>query len=199
MGKLAPLILASASPRRLELLSLIGVCPDEIIPADIDETPHKLTSGKTEAVRPYVARMAIEKAQAIAKDRHDAFVLAGDTVVSVGTRILQKAQSRDEERYCLSLISGRSHRVYSGVCVIAQGGKPHHRVVESRVKVRHLSDQHIEDYIDSAEWEGKAGGYAIQGLFSKHIISIIGSYPNIVGLPLYETNNLLVGAGWKQN
>ena len=196
----AALILASASPRRRELLAQIGVIPDDIIPADIDETPLTLPKGKTERVRPYVERVAREKALAIHKAYPHAIILSADTAVSVGTRILPKTETEDEVRACLALLSGRSHRVYSGVCVLAPGFDVSvTRVVETRVKVRHLNEQAVEAYIDTDEWRGKAGGYAIQGQFACHIIAIHGSYTNVVGLPLYETKNLLTGVGWLSN
>lgn len=187
----APLILASASPRRKDLLAQIGIIPDQIIPADIDETPHA-----SELPRDYAGRVATQKAQAIAALQPDAFVLAADTAVACGRRILPKTEDENSTRECLTLISGRSHRVYSGVALIAPGGKLSARVVETRVKVRRLTDEHIDDYIASDEWRGKAGGYAIQGRFARHIISIIGSHPSVVGLPLYDVWNLLSGAGW---
>ncbi len=187
----APLILASASPRRLALLRQIGAAPDEVVPADIDETPHQGELPKT-----YALRVACEKARAVARTRPGAFVLAADTVVACGRRILPKAEDAKAASDCLRLLSGRSHRVYSGVALTAPGGGASNRLVETRVKVRILDAHAVAEYIDSGEWRGKAGGYAIQGLFAKHVISIIGSYPNVVGLPLYETANLLNGAGW---
>jgi len=193
------LILASASPRRRDLLLQIGITPDEIIPADINEDVLRLKGGKQELVRAYVARIAESKAVKIAAHEDDAFILAADTAVSVGTRILPKAEDAKTARDCLRLLSGRSHRVYTGLSLIRPGNleKPITKIVESRVKLRRLTGEMIEDYIESGEWDGKAGGYGIQGCFSKHIISIIGSYTNIVGLPLYETSNLLSGAGWQ--
>ncbi|MEZ5893136.1 MAG: Maf family nucleotide pyrophosphatase [Parvularculaceae bacterium] len=187
----SPLILASASPRRKALLQMIGVTPDEIIPADIDETELPRETAAT-----YVARVARGKAEKIAAERKDAFVLAADTCVAVGRRILPKAEDEQTARDCLALLSGRSHRVFSGVALISPDGALRERVVETRVKVVRLTDQVIEEYIASKEWDGKAGGYAIQGLFARHVISIIGSHPNVIGLPLYETANLLDGAGW---
>ncbi len=197
----APLILASASPRRRELLAQIHIVPDEIIPADIDETPLSLPKGNTEGVREYARRIACEKARVIAQQYPNAFVLGADTVVGVGTRILPKAEDVETASACLALLSGRSHRVFTGVCVFAPRENSHvphaWRVVETRVKVRRLSQEDQREYISSGEWDGKAGGYGIQGLFERHIISLIGSYSNVVGLPLYETSNLLKGAGWR--
>jgi len=187
----APLILASASPRRKALLEQIGVVPAEIIAADIDETP-----GKSELPRDYALRLAKEKAAAVAARRPNAIVLGADTVVACGRRILPKADDEKTARDCLTLLSGRAHRVYSGVALVIPGGDAPSRIVETRVKVRRLDDAALREYIASGEWRGKAGGYAIQGLFAKHIPGIIGSYANVVGLPLLETSNLLTGAGW---
>ncbi|WP_165793767.1 Maf family nucleotide pyrophosphatase [Hyphococcus luteus] len=189
----APLILASSSPRRKALLDMIGVVPDEIIPADIDETPLK-----GESPRDLALRLAQGKAQKIAQDRSKAFVLGSDTVVGCGRRILPKAEDEQTARDCLALLSGGSHRVYSGVALATPDGKLLARICETRVKLRRLDNAAIEEYIASGEWHGKAGGYAIQGLFAKHVISIIGSHPNVVGLPVYETWNLLDGAGWRK-
>ncbi|GJL95910.1 MAG: Maf-like protein [Hyphococcus sp.] len=188
--KSAPLILASASPRRKSLLEQIGVVPDQIIAADIDETPMK-----GELPRGHALRLAIEKAEAVAAKHEDSFILSGDTVVGCGRRILPKSEDEQTARDCLELLSGRSHRVFSGVVLAMPGGRISSRVVETRVKVRVLDEASIKEYLDSGEWDGKAGGYAIQGLFAKHIVSIIGSHPNVVGLPQYETANLLRGAG----
>ena len=188
----APLILASASPRRKMLLERIGVVPDEIVPADIDEKPLK-----TEPPRDYALRVAVEKARAVAADRARALVLGADTAVAVGRRILPKTEEEEEARACLALLSGRAHRVYSGVALVKPDGAVLTRIVETRVKVRRLDDAATTEYLQSGEWRGKAGGYAIQGLFAKHIVAIVGSYPNVVGLPLYETSNLLTGAGWR--
>ena len=185
----ARLILASASPRRVALLEQIGVIPDEISPADIDETPHA-----RELPRDYALRVAVAKAEAIAAQNGEAHVLAADTVVACGRRILPKAEAIDVAAQCLSLLSGRAHRVFGGVALASQNGKISTRIVETRVKVRQLDEPAIKDYLESEEWRGKAGGYAIQGLFAKHIISLSGSYTNVVGLPLYETANLLSAA-----
>ncbi|MGF1544765.1 MAG: Maf family protein [Parvularculaceae bacterium] len=187
----APLVLASASPRRRDLLAQIGVTPDEIAPSQIDETP---TDG--ELPRLYAARLAREKAAKIAPARPGAFVLAADTVVACGRRILPKAEDEATARYCLALISGRSHRVYTGVALYGPADERRERLAETRVKARRLSDADVDAYLASGEWRGKAGGYAIQGLFAMHVVSLIGSYANVVGLPLYETANLLRGAGW---
>ncbi|MEM9233674.1 MAG: Maf family nucleotide pyrophosphatase, partial [Pseudomonadota bacterium] len=184
------LILASASPRRRQLLEQIGFVPDDIVPADIDETE---TPG--ELPRLLAGRLATQKAVAIAGAHPGHVVLGSDTVVGVGRRILPKTETREEAEACLNLLSGRSHRVFTGVTVV--GPEPDHirsRVVETRVKVKVLSPQERAAYLDSGEWRGKAGGYGIQGGFSAFIIQIIGSYSSVVGLPLYETANLLSAA-----
>ncbi|MEO0398827.1 MAG: Maf family nucleotide pyrophosphatase [Pseudomonadota bacterium] len=186
----AQLILASASPRRLALLAQIGVEPDAVVPADIDETPRK---GELPAA--YAARLAREKADAIARERPGALVLGADTAVACGRRILPKAETIDAARDCLQLMSGRAHRVYTAIALAGPGEERRERLVETRVKVRRLSDQQLAQYLESDEWRGKAGGYAIQGRFAAHIVSIVGSYSSVVGLPLYETANLLTGAG----
>lgn len=173
---------------------MIGIIPDEIIPADIDETELK-----GELPRDLALRLARGKAAAIAKQRPDAFVLGSDTVVGCGRRVLPKAEDEQTARDCLALLSGGSHRVFSGVALAKPGGEIIARVVETRVKVRRLDQAAVNEYIASGEWNGKAGGYAIQGLFAKHIVSIIGSHPSVVGLPVYETENLLVGAGWRNS
>lgn len=180
------LVLASASPRRLALLAQIGVKPDDVISTDIDETPLK-----GETPRLLALRLARSKAEAARVD--DALVLAADTVVAVGRRILPKAETEAEARDCLALLSGRSHRVYTGVA-LRRAGKVSERLVETRVAFKRLTAEEIDAYIASDEWRGKAGGYAVQGLAARYIISIIGSYSCVVGLPLYETALLLEGA-----
>jgi len=180
------LVLASASPRRLALLAQIGITPDAVIAANIDETPLK-----GEPPRALALRLAREKALAVEAD--GARVLAADTVVALGRRILPKAEAEGEARACLDLLSGRAHRVYTGVALKGQHGV-RARVVETRVRFKRLSAHEIDAYIASGEWRGKAGGYAVQGLAARFIISIIGSYSSVVGLPLYETANLLEGA-----
>jgi septum formation protein len=205
------LILASASPRRLALLAQIGVTPDEVIAADIDETPLK-----KETPRALALRLARAKAMAV---KADGRVLAADTVVAVGRRVLPKAETEFQARDCLALLSGRGHRVYTGVVLRTAGFQPakaldpssqqhaetksrleaggrsvRTRLVETRVTFKVLSSAEIDAYIASGEWKGKAGGYAAQGLAGRYITNIVGSYSNIVGLPLYETANLLEGA-----
>jgi septum formation protein len=181
------LILASASPRRLALLAQIGVMPDEVIAAEIDETPLK-----KETPRAIAARLARAKAEAV--NAGDAVVIAADTVVAVGRRVLPKAETEAEARACLRLLSGRSHRVFTAVAVKTTAGEIRQRLVETRVAFKSLSKEDIEKYIASGEWKGKAGGYAAQGLAGRYIVSIIGSYSSIVGLPLYETANLIESA-----
>lgn len=188
----APLILASASPRRVALLALIGVAPDKIVPADIDETPRA-----GELARELAVRLACEKAEAVAGKEPGALVLAADTVVAVGRRILPKAEDEAAARACLALLSGRAHRVWTGVALAGPSGEMRSRGVETRVKVRQLGKADIDAYLECGEWNGKAGGYAIQGRFAAHVIAINGSHPNVMGLPLYETANLLAGAGWR--
>ena len=188
----ASLILASASPRRKALLHQIGVTPAEIVAADIDETPLK-----GELAAALVERLALKKAQAVAANYPEHFVLGSDTVVAVGRRILPKPESGEEARQFLRILSGRSHRVLSGVAIVTPQDVTLVRTVSTRVKVRRLDEGAIAEYIDSGEWEGKAGAYAIQGMFAKHIVSVVGSYTNIVGLPLFETSNLLSGAGYR--
>jgi septum formation protein len=182
------LILASASPRRRELIARLGVTPAAIAPADIDETPHK-----GELPRDYARRMAREKADAAASD--DGHVLAGDTVVAAGRRILPKAEDETTARQCLELLSGRRHRVLSAIALRAPDGAIRERLSETMVMFKRLSAQEIDAYIASGEWHGKAGGYAIQGIAEGLISRIQGSHSGVVGLPLYETRALLKAAG----
>ncbi len=185
------LILASASPRRLALLKQIGLAPDKIIPADIDETPLK-----DETPREHAARVAKEKACVVAAQFPDDVILAADTVVACGRRILPKAEEEKTARKCLKMLSGRRHRVYTAVCVHS-GGKTHERLVMTQVRFARLTDKQIDAYIASGEWQGKAGGYAIQGSAEAFIPWIAGSYSNVVGLPLQETSLMLAQAGIK--
>lgn len=185
------LVLASASPRRVELLALVGITPDRIDPADIDETPLK-----DETPPRLAARLASEKARAVAERSPDAVVLAADTVVAVGRRLLEKAADEAEAVRFLKLLSGRNHRVFTGVAVMANG-KLTQRVVDTRVTFKVLSDAEINAYAASGEWKGKAGGYGIQGRAGAFVSRIVGSYPAVMGLPLCETVNLLAGAGWR--
>ena len=185
------LVLATASPRRLALLRQAGIEPDEVSPAEIDETPHR-----GELPRHHARRLAREKAVARAGEPDGTFVLAADTVVAVGRRILPKAESREEAEHCLGLLSGRSHRVYTGLCLATGDGRIRDRLVETRVKFKRLSGAEMTDYLASGEWCGKAGGYAIQGLAGTFVIQLVGSYSSVVGLPLYETVSLLGGEGF---
>lgn len=169
---------------------MIGVTPDAVLGADLDES-----ETKNELVRDYVSRLAIEKAAAVAGREPDAAILAADTAVAVGRRILPKAETEPQARDCLDLLSGRAHRVWTGVALALPGAPARLRAVESRVKVARLTEAEIAAYLASGEWRGKAGGYAVQGLFARHIENIIGSHTNIVGLPARETYNLLKGAG----
>ncbi|VVS96825.1 Maf family protein [Erythrobacter sp. EC-HK427] len=190
MDKPGPtLILASASPRRRELLARLGVEPDAIAPADIDETPLK-----AELPRAYAERMAREKAAAVQGD--GSYVLAGDTVVACGRRILPKAEDEATARKCLELLSGRRHRVLSAIALAAPDGSVRERLSETQLKFKRLSVQEIDAYIASGEWHGKAGGYAIQGMAEALIPWIQGSHSGVIGLPLYETRLLLKAAGF---
>ena len=183
------LILASASPRRLELLSRIGVVPDAVVPAHIDESPRK---GELPAA--YACRMAAEKAAAIVEP--GALVLAADTVVAAGRRILPKTETEEEASAALRLLSGRRHRVLSAVTLVGFDGRPRHRLSTSIVRFKRLSEAEIADYLAGGDWHGKAGGYAIQGRAQALIRSLSGSYSGVVGLPLYETRALLRAAGY---
>lgn len=194
---LGRVILASASPRRYQLLEQIGVTPDDVLATSIDETPRL-----RERPRIYVERMAREKAEAAHKmTRHDparsgSLIVAADTVVAMGARILPKTELADEAAKCLRLLSGRAHRVYTSVVVMQPGGRQSQRLVEARVRFKRLSFDEIDAYLASGEWRGKAGGYAIQGIAGAFVTKLIGSYPAVVGLPLYETAALLAGAGY---
>ncbi len=191
MSGTPPLILASASPRRKDLLASIRVIPERILPADIDESPLK-----GELPRAHAGRLACEKAEKIRKSETDSYILAADTVVGVGRRILPKAEECETARFCLELLSGRSHRVFTGVCLISPNGRVHNRIVETRLKMKRLSTLEIKHYLETGEWDGKAGGYGIQGLAGAFISHINGSYSNVVGLPVYEVRNLLIGTGY---
>jgi septum formation protein len=189
----APLVLASASPRRLDLLRQVGVEPDRVLSTDIDEG---LIGGETP--RLHAVRLAREKAEAGAKAAPGAYVVAADTVVAVGRRVLPKAETQGEARDCLKLLSGRAHRVLTAVAVVAPDGRCSSRLVETRVRFRRLSDAETEAYLESDEWRGKAGGYGVQGSAGGFVIELQGSYPAVVGLPLYETLSLLEGLGWRR-
>lgn len=183
------LVLASASPRRIELLAQVGITPDHIDPADIDEAPLK---GETP---PRLAeRLASTKARVVAARRPDAVVIAADTVVAVGRRFLEKAADEAEATRFLKLLSGRNHRVFTGVAVV-RAGRLSARVNETRVSFKPLSQDEIAAYVASGDWRGKAGGYGIQGPAGAFVQRIVGSHPAVMGLPLYETVQLLRGAG----
>jgi septum formation protein len=187
------LILASASPRRLQLLAQVGIEPDAVLAADLDETPLK-----TETPRLLALRLASAKADHVAAQEPGVFVLAADTVVAVGRRVLPKAEDVKEVADCLRLLSGRSHRVLTGVTAISPAGKAATRLVETRVRFKRLTVAEIDAYLESGEGVGKAGGYAIQGRAGAFVIELGGSYSGVVGLPLYETTNLLQGLGFRR-
>lgn len=185
------LILASASPRRLELLRQIGLFPDAIDPAEIDETP---LAGET--ARLLAMRLARAKAATCAARYPDAFVLAADTVVAVGRRLLGKPESEADARRMLGLLSGRAHRVLTAVAAQSPGGRAGARLSETRVRFKRLTDAETAAYLASGEWDGKAGGYGVQGRAGAFVAALNGSYTGVVGLPLYETRALLVGLGF---
>jgi len=191
------LILASASPRRLALLQQAGLDADALLPTDIDETPRR-----GESPRAYATRIASEKAAAAAKLRatraelKESFLIAADTVVAVGRRILPRAETREEAEECLQLLSGRQHRVYSAVSLITPRGHERKRLAEARLRFKRLSSTEIEAYLSTGEWRGKAGAYAIQGRAGAFLVKIVGSYSAVVGLPIYETVSLLAGEGY---
>lgn len=191
------LVLASGSPRRLSLINQAGIEPDALQPADIDEIPKR-----GELPRACATRLARAKAEAalaavrLDEDLRGAYLIAADTVVAVGRRIMPKAELLDEAAQCLRLLSGRNHRVYTGICLVTPRETFRQRLVETRVRFKRLSDQDIEAYLASGEWRGKAGGYAAQGLAGSFIVKIVGSYSNVVGLPLHETIALLAGEGY---
>lgn len=191
------LILASASPRRLALLNQIGIEPEHLVPAHVDETPEK-----GELPRKLAQRLADLKAltaqhkASIAGFGTNTMVLAADTVVAVGRRILPKAETMEEASDCLRLLSGRAHRVYTGVTLITPSGARRNRLVETRIRFKRLSSREMEAYLASAEWRDKAGGYAIQGIAGAFVVKLVGSYSAVVGLPLHETTQLLAGEGY---
>jgi len=185
------LVLASASPRRRDLLAQIGIIPSAIEAAEIDETPLK-----GERPRALALRLAETKARAVVERHPDAFVLGADTVVACGRRILPKPADEAEARACLRLLSGRRHVVLGGVALVCPDGTLRSRVVETAVAFKRLQEDEIKGYLASGEWQGKAGGYAIQGRAARFVKAVSGSYPNVVGLPLFEVVNLLRGAGY---
>jgi septum formation protein len=191
------LVLASGSPRRVSLLNQAGIDPDALRPADLDEMPLR-----GELPRACANRLARAKAEAaLAQVRADeelkgAYILAADTVVAVGRRILPKAELIDEAAQCLRLLSGRNHRVHTAICLVTPKEAYRQRLVETRVRFKRLSNDDIETYLAAGEWRGKAGGYAAQGIAGSFIVKIVGSYSNVVGLPLYEAMTLLSGEGY---
>ena len=191
------LVLASGSPRRVTLINQAGIEPDALRPANVDETPKR-----GELPRACANRLARAKADAaldlvrVDEDLKGAFILAADTVVAVGRRILPKAELIDEAAQCLRLLSGRNHRVHTAVCLVTPKEAYRQRLVETRVRFKRLSEEDIEAYLASGEWRGKAGGYAAQGIAGSFMVKIVGSYSNVVGLPLYEAVTLLSGEGY---
>ncbi len=187
-----PLVLASASPRRLDLLAQLGIVPDAVAPAHLDEAarPRELPAS-------HARRLAREKTEAVASVHPGAFILGADTVVACGRRILPKAETEAEARRCLALLSGRRHRVLGGVCVRAPDGRRVERLIETQVAFKRLTELETDAYIATGEWHGKAGGYAIQGRAAAFVRFLSGSYSNVVGLPLYETAQMLGGLGWR--
>src|SRR5688572_20437375 len=191
------LVLASGSPRRVTLINQAGIEPDALRPANVDETPKA-----GELPRACANRLARAKAEAaldllrIDEDLKGSYILAADTVVAVGRRILPKPELLDEAAQCLRLLSGRNHRVHTGICLVTPNEAFRQRLVETRVRFKRLSEEDIEAYLASGEWRGKAGGYAAQGIAGTFIVKIVGSYSNVVGLPLYEATALLSGEGY---
>src|SRR5436309_3635447 len=190
-------VLASGSPRRLALLNQAGIEPDALRPSDMDETPKRGELPRACANR--LARLKAEAAHNLIRadeELQGAYILAADTVVAVGRRILPKAELIDEAAQCLRLLSGRNHRVHTAICLVTPKEAYRQRLVETRVRFKRLSQEDIETYLASGEWRGKAGGYAAQGIAGSFIVKIVGSYSNVVGLPLYEVTKLLLGEGY---
>ena len=188
-----PLVLASASPRRLDLLRQIGIEPDRVEPAEIDESPLA-----KETPRLMARRLARLKAEAVATRAPGAYVIAADTVVAVGLRVLDKTEDEARARAWLGLLSGRNHKVLTAVAVTAPDGRRAERLAEARLRFKRLTAREIDAYLAGGEWRGKAGAYAVQGLAGAFVISLQGSYSAVVGLPLYETSVLLEGLGWRR-
>src|SRR5215475_2319559 len=189
-----PLVLASASPRRLELLRQVGIVPDVIDPANLDETPRK---GELPAA--HAIRLAEAKARAVIPRHPGEFILAADNVVACGRRILPKTEDEASARFCLDLLSGRRHRVHGGIALASPDGRLVLRRVDSQIAFKRLSEPEIAAYLRSGEWCGKAGGYAIQGQAAVLVRWLCGSYSNVVGLPIFETAQLLAGRGYRPN
>ncbi len=191
------LILASGSPRRLDLLNQVGIEPARLMPMDIDETPKR-----AEHPRSLARRLSTEKAEAAYRSVRDdpawrhSYILSADTVVAVGRRILEKTEYTEEASSALHLLSGRGHWVYTGVCLVTPGGQFRQKVVQTKVRFKRLSTREIENYIASGQWRGKAGAYAIQGIAGAFVQKLVGSYSNVVGLPLFEVTTLLAGEGF---
>ncbi len=191
------LVLASASPRRLALLDQAGIKADSLLPTDINETPKK-----NERPRDLARRLAREKAEAalvVTRNQPEltgSYIIAADTVVALGRRVLPKPEIVDEAAECLRLLSGRAHRVYTAVTLVTPKGAFRERLVETRIRFKRLSSEDIETYLASGEWRGKAGGYAAQGIAGSFIVKLVGSHSAVVGLPLYETLSLLGGEGY---
>ncbi|MCP8895375.1 Maf-like protein [Shinella daejeonensis] len=198
MAQNEKLILASGSPRRVELLAQVGIEPERLMPMDIDETPKR-----SEHPRSLARRLSTGKAQAALAALKDdpslsgRYILAADTVVCVGRRILPKTEMIDEASSVLHLLSGRNHRVFTGVCLVTPDRTVRQKVIDTKVRFKRLSGADIENYLASGQWRGKAGGYAIQGIAGSFVVKLVGSYTNVVGLPLYETLALLSGEGFK--
>ncbi len=197
MAVRSQLVLASGSPRRLQLLQQAGIELEHLTPVNADETPQR-----GEVPRSLAKRLCREKATLALENvnRSDelkgSYILAADTVVGLGRRILPKAEVLDEASTCLRLLSGRNHRVYTGLTLVTPNGSMRHRLVETRVRFKRLSRDEMEAYLASGEWRGKAGGYAIQGIAGSFVVKLVGSYTNVVGLPLYEAVSLLTGEGY---
>ncbi|MDB5505868.1 MAG: septum formation inhibitor Maf [Devosia sp.] len=197
MASRPDLILASASPRRLALLNQIGIEPEHLVPAHVDETPEKGELPRKLAIR--LADLKAITAQQKARQAGisaNALVLAADTVVAVGRRVLPKAEMMEEASECLKLLSGRAHRVYTAITMLTVSGAKRQRLVETRIRFKRLSSKEMEAYLASAEWRDKAGGYAIQGIAGAFVVKLNGSYSAVVGLPLHETAALLAGEGY---
>jgi len=192
MGRLSDLVLASASPRRLDLLRQIGIAPVAVDPAEIDETPEK-----GELPAHYARRIAGAKLDAVAPRHPGCFVLAADTVVACGRRILPKAEDEATARKCLALLSGRRHHVLGGIAIAAPDGRRALRLVDTAVILKRLSDSEMDAYLEGGEWHGKAGGYAVQGRAAVFVRAISGSYSNVVGLSLYDVGAMLAGLGFR--
>jgi septum formation protein len=191
------LVLASGSPRRVTLINQVGIEPEALRPVDVNETPKRGELPRACANR--LARAKAEVALDLVRGDDDlkgAYILAADTVVAVGRRILPKAELLDEAAQCLRLLSGRNHRVHTAVCLVTPKEAFRQRLVETRVRFKRLSEEDIDAYLASGEWRGKAGGYAAQGIAGSFIVKIVGSYSNVVGLPLYEVTTLLSGEGY---